>query len=198
MPRSSLNSPLTPSRSELSSASREHLLELIKGWGKALGFSEIGVASVDLSHAERGLLDWLGAGFHGEMQYMSSHGLKRARPAELVPGTLSVITARMNYLPRSTNTQQAQLTATMPDLSAGYHNYWVTHLPNQITFGVDNITLGTLTPASLAPGSQWVYNQPMYAILDLAVGGSWAGAPTSSTPSTAQMLVDSITWTPPS
>ena len=81
-----------------------------------MGFSEIGVASVDLSHAERGLLDWLGAGFHGEMQYMSSHGLKRARPAELVPGTLSVITARMNYLPRSTNTQQGQWIREEQDL----------------------------------------------------------------------------------
>ena len=45
---------------------------------------------------------WLEAGYHGEMHYMASHGLKRARPAELVPGTLSVITARMNYLPRTT------------------------------------------------------------------------------------------------
>ena len=117
---------------------------------------------------------------------------------ELPSTTTTVYSTLHGPITGSTNTQQAQLTATMPDLSAGYHNYWVTHLPNQITFGVDNITLGTLTPASLAPGSQWVYNQPMYAILDLAVGGSWAGAPTSSTPSTAQMLVDSITWTPPS
>ena len=47
-------------------------------------------------------MDWLGRGFHGDMAYMASHGLKRARPAELVPGTLSVITARMDYLPRNT------------------------------------------------------------------------------------------------
>ncbi len=56
---------------------------------------------MDLSSAEPGLLAWLDAGFHGSMHYMAAHGLKRARPAELVPGTVSVITARMDYLPRA-------------------------------------------------------------------------------------------------
>ena len=55
-----------------------------------------------MSAAEPGLLSWLANGFHGDMAYMSAHGLKRARPAELVPGTVSVLTARMDYLPRST------------------------------------------------------------------------------------------------
>jgi epoxyqueuosine reductase len=55
-----------------------------------------------LSSAEAGLLAWLSLGFHGEMAYMAHHGLKRARPAELVPGTVSVITTRMDYLPRDT------------------------------------------------------------------------------------------------
>ncbi len=59
------------------------------------------MAGIDLSDAEPGLLAWLEAGFHGEMHYMASHGLKRARPAELVAGTLSVITARVDYLPES-------------------------------------------------------------------------------------------------
>ena len=70
------------------------------GWAHELGFSQIGVADVNLAAAEPGLLAWLNAGFHGEMAYMAAHGLKRARPAELVPGTVRVITARMNYLPR--------------------------------------------------------------------------------------------------
>ena len=69
-------------------------------WGRLLGFSQIGVAPVDLSHAEPGLLAWLAAGHHGSMDYMQRHGLKRARPTGLVPGTLSIITARMDYLPR--------------------------------------------------------------------------------------------------
>jgi epoxyqueuosine reductase len=71
----------------------------IQDWGRELGFSQIGVAGIDLSTAEAGLSAWLAAGFHGEMHYMAAHGLKRARPAELLPGTVSVITARMNYLP---------------------------------------------------------------------------------------------------
>lgn len=80
----------------------------LQSWGKALGFSQIAVAPVDLSHAEEGLASWLAQGFAGEMDYMARHGLKRARPAELVPGTLSVVTARMNYLPRHAPQDWAQ------------------------------------------------------------------------------------------
>jgi epoxyqueuosine reductase len=76
------------------------LIEL-RRWGDELGFSQIAVADVDLGHAEAGLADWLAAGFHGQMNYMALHGVKRARPSELVAGTLSVITARMDYLPRT-------------------------------------------------------------------------------------------------
>ena len=62
--------------------------------------SQIGIAGIDLAQAEPGLRAWLEAGFHGGMGYMARHGVKRARPAELVPGTASVITARVDYLPR--------------------------------------------------------------------------------------------------
>lgn len=75
------------------------LAGLIKAWGKALGFDAIGIAGTDLRSAEDGLLAWLAQGCHGEMDYMARHGPARARPAELVPGTLSVICARMDYLP---------------------------------------------------------------------------------------------------
>nr|CBA33300.1 Putative electron transport protein yjeS [Curvibacter putative symbiont of Hydra magnipapillata] len=81
----------------------DHVVALMQGWARELGFSQIGVAGVDLSSAEAGLLAWLSHGFHGEMGYMAHHGLKRARPAELVPGTVSVITTRMDYLPMGTN-----------------------------------------------------------------------------------------------
>ena len=74
----------------------------MQDWARALGFSHLGVADVDLASAEPGLRAWLDNGFHGRMDYMAAHGMKRARPAELVPGTLSVITARMDYLPRDT------------------------------------------------------------------------------------------------
>jgi epoxyqueuosine reductase len=78
------------------------LLAQLQQWAHELGFSQIGVSGVDLGAAETGLRDWLAQGFHGSMHYMQRHGAMRARPAELVPGTLSVITARMDYLPRAT------------------------------------------------------------------------------------------------
>ncbi len=77
------------------------LLGQLCGWAEELGLSQIGVAGVDLAAAEPGLAAWLHAGHHGTMSYMARHGMKRARPAELVPGTVSVITARMDYLPRA-------------------------------------------------------------------------------------------------
>ncbi|HXA46309.1 MAG TPA: tRNA epoxyqueuosine(34) reductase QueG [Burkholderiaceae bacterium] len=82
----------------------DNLVVAIKAWGRELGFAEIAVADIDLSAAEIGLQAWLDAGLHGEMEYMAAHGMKRARPAELVPGTRRVITARMDYLPESIGT----------------------------------------------------------------------------------------------
>lgn len=76
------------------------LVGQLQGWARELGLSQIGIAGIDLAQAEPGLRAWLDAGFHGGMDYMARHGLKRARPAELVPGTVSVITARVDYLPR--------------------------------------------------------------------------------------------------
>ena len=70
----------------------------VRACGRALGFDAIGITDIDLASAEPGLEAWLAAGFHGSMDYMARHGLRRARPAALVPGTISVISARMNYL----------------------------------------------------------------------------------------------------
>lgn len=97
----------------------------------------------------------------------------------------------------TTSTQQAQIISTLPDLSTDYHNYWVRHLPDEITFGIDNQTLGTMTPASLQPGETWVYNRPTYIMLNVAVGGPWAGSPDNTTIFPAKMLVDSVRWDPP-
>jgi epoxyqueuosine reductase len=90
------------------------LARAIKTWGADLGFADVRIADVDLAHAEAGLQAWLDAGRHGEMDYMASHGMKRARPAELVPGTVRVISARMDYLPQHTlehwrETEEARL-----------------------------------------------------------------------------------------
>ena len=73
----------------------------IKRWGCELGFQAIGIADVDLRDAEPRLLEWLARGYHGDMHYMSRHGAARARPGELVPGTLSAVCARLDYLSES-------------------------------------------------------------------------------------------------
>jgi epoxyqueuosine reductase len=77
------------------------LARAIKSWGSELGFQAVGIADTDLGAAEVHLAEWLAAGFHGEMDYMARHGSGRARPAELRPGTLRVISARMNYQPQA-------------------------------------------------------------------------------------------------
>ncbi len=77
------------------------LAQQIKQWAKQLGFAEAGISGVSLADAERQLQKWLDAGYHGEMDYMASHGMLRARPDELVPGTLRVISVRMDYLPKA-------------------------------------------------------------------------------------------------
>jgi epoxyqueuosine reductase len=88
-------------RPHLASYDFTSLLDRIKTQASRLGFAQIGVSDVDLSEAEPRLLEWLNKGFHGEMHYMQAHGVKRTRPNELVPGTVRVISARMNYAPSS-------------------------------------------------------------------------------------------------
>ncbi|HWA38853.1 MAG TPA: tRNA epoxyqueuosine(34) reductase QueG [Burkholderiales bacterium] len=75
------------------------LAQRIKQWGAELGFQAVGIADADLSAAEPRLLEWLAKGWHGEMEYMARHGALRARPGELHPGTLRVVSCRMDYLP---------------------------------------------------------------------------------------------------
>jgi epoxyqueuosine reductase len=71
----------------------------IVAWGRELGFGAVGIADTNLASEEVKLLNWLAAGRHGEMDYMARHGVTRARPAALVPGTVRVITARLDYWP---------------------------------------------------------------------------------------------------
>ncbi len=74
------------------------LADRIKQWGAELGFQAVGIADVDLSAAGGRLAEWLGMGWHGEMDYMARHAGLRAQPAQLVPGTVRVISCRMDYL----------------------------------------------------------------------------------------------------
>ena len=92
------------------------LAQKIKQWGRELGFAAVGIADADLSTAEAGLQEWLAQGFHGEMDYMASHGTKRSRPAELVPGTVRVISARLDYFPPAS----ADPHAVLDDADAAY------------------------------------------------------------------------------
>ncbi|MCG9730608.1 tRNA epoxyqueuosine(34) reductase QueG [Shewanella sp. Isolate13] len=87
----------------------------IKTWGQELGFAQIGICDTDLSAEEPKLQQWLEMGYHGEMGYMANHGMMRARPHELHPGTKRVITARMNYLP-----PEAGFACNLKDPNLGY------------------------------------------------------------------------------
>jgi epoxyqueuosine reductase len=91
----------------------------IKTWGHSLGFTDVRITDVDLSHREAGFQAWLDKGYHGEMDYMASHGTKRVRPAELVPGTVRVICVRLPYLPASPQDWRAAEVARHQDPQAG-------------------------------------------------------------------------------
>lgn len=98
---------MIPSALNVENSKSQTILDLvkltqdIKDWGKELGFQHVGIADVDLSAHEEKLQQWLDNGYHGEMDYMQKHGLMRARPAELLAGTLRVISVRMDYLPEN-------------------------------------------------------------------------------------------------
>jgi epoxyqueuosine reductase len=84
----------------------ENLLIQIKKWGQELGFQQIGVTDTDLSFYEPRFLAWLEKGLHGNMKFMEKHGVKRTRPRELLPETIRIISARMDYLPPDTSIMQ--------------------------------------------------------------------------------------------
>jgi len=92
------------------------LLANLRRWAEELGFAKLGVAHIDLSSDEAHFLDWLRAGFNGEMEYMARHGVKRSRPAELLPGTVSCISVRMDYWPAAA----ADAEATLADGTLAY------------------------------------------------------------------------------
>lgn len=81
----------------------------IKEWGAELGFQQVGITDVDLERHELFLKHWLEQGYHGELDYMASHGAKRSRPAELLPGTVRVISVRLDYLTVDPRHSDAQL-----------------------------------------------------------------------------------------
>ena len=93
----------------------QELANKIKQWGQELGFQKVGITDVDLSEHEAQLQRWLDAGYHGSMDWMARHGMMRARPQELHPGTIRVISVRMDYLP-----PEAQFASNLSDPTQAY------------------------------------------------------------------------------
>ncbi len=99
-----MNLPTPPKNDEEEQALSSDMITLakhIRQWGRDLGFQALGFSDIDLGDHEVHLNNWLSKGFHGDMSYMQRHGTRRSRPQELEPGTLRVISARMDYLPES-------------------------------------------------------------------------------------------------
>lgn len=92
------------------------LVSAIKQWGHELGFQQIGISDLNLSATEQYLQQWLAQKFHGQMEYMSRHGTRRTRPAELIPGSISIITARMDYMSAAAQ----DMVTTLDDTQSAY------------------------------------------------------------------------------
>jgi epoxyqueuosine reductase len=93
----------------------QDLVEKIKLWATELGFSQVGISDIDLEKHQDYLDDWLAKGYHGNMDYMARHGDMRSHPDKLHPGTIRVISVRMNYLPAN-----ARFAATLKDSTLAY------------------------------------------------------------------------------
>ncbi len=91
------------------------LPDRIRRWAGELGFQQAGIGNIDLSQAEQRLHQWLGKGYHGEMRYMAHHGQKRSRPDQLLAGTRSIVSVRMDYL-----TPSAPMHGALTDRQRGY------------------------------------------------------------------------------
>jgi epoxyqueuosine reductase len=98
---------MSVSPQSLAPSALAELAQSIRDWGRELGFQQVGISDVDLGEHAEHLDNWLAAGNHGEMDYMAAHGSKRSHPEQLVPGTLRVISLRMDYLPGDTRMTQA-------------------------------------------------------------------------------------------
>ena len=104
MPNKTENTSHTSS--QITAVDLDALVKDIKQWGLELGFQQIGISDIDLTEHHQHLQNWLAKNFHGDMHYMASHGDKRSHPEQLLPGTLRVISARMDYLPDTTDMEQ--------------------------------------------------------------------------------------------
>ena len=93
----------------------QELVHKISKWSKELGFSQLGICDIDLKSHEEPLQRWLDNNYHGTMNYMERHGLKRARPHEIDAKVCRIISVRLDYLP-----ENAQFAKTLKDSSSAY------------------------------------------------------------------------------
>ncbi len=107
---------LQPDIHTVDSTTLLELAQRIKQWGVDLGFQQVGVSDLKLQQDEQHLHEWLAKQYHGQMDYMEKHGRKRSHPDELIPGTLRVISARMDYWPGTARAAKQAL----QDPTAGY------------------------------------------------------------------------------
>tara|TARA_B100001094_G_scaffold127846_1_gene123860 strand:+ start:486 stop:1646 length:1161 start_codon:yes stop_codon:yes gene_type:complete len=89
----------------------------IKSWGKALGFSQVGICDVNLSEHQAALQSWLDKGYHGQMHFMERHGSMRTQPDTLLPGTIRIISVSMNYLPPEARFAQTLSNPSLANIS---------------------------------------------------------------------------------
>ena len=125
----------------------------IKAWGLALGFQQVGIADTALGLAEARLLDWLRRGHHGEMGFMARHGTRRSRPAELVPGTVRVISARMDYLPEDQAAMRRASRTRPPPSSPATPRARLPQAPAPAPAGLADRIVAPSAPS--ATGSSW-------------------------------------------
>lgn len=107
-----------------------------------------------------------------------------------------VNTADTYYLTLHGPRTKLQNTGPAADLATDFHTFWTTRRPGLVTIGIDDATLATFTPESLPPGAPWVFDTPMFVLLNVAVGGDWPGPPTEDTPFPATMVVDWFRFDP--
>ena len=124
-----------------------NLAQDIKRKGKALGFQQLGITATNLEKDEAYLLNWLKTGRHGEMDYMEHHGVKRSRPEALVPGTIRIISARMDYLPADAAHPQETLNDpmyhVMPPAGITIRSFAINYRPSQIILKIPQASLVT-------------------------------------------------------
>lgn len=121
----------------------------------------------------------------GEIDVVENLGQEPRKASGTIHGPRGGGAAREDYGPGFS------VVHTSP-LSEGFHTYGVRWLPGSIEFFFDGRRYGAMTPADLPTGSRWVFDHPFYLVLNVAIGGRWAGNPDGTTTFPQAMHVDYV------